>query len=83
MNTAAAALSLTGTTGLIISGVLNLSWSGSLFFAILENYIPSTSTMLKIKMVVTELNYEVALPIQFVEWISNQILGFVENLATR
>jgi hypothetical protein len=83
MNTAAVALSLTGTTGLIISGVLNLSWSGSLFFAILENYIPSTSTMLKIKMVVTELNYEVALPIQFVEWISNQILGFVENLATR
>ena len=78
MNSAAAALSPIGAAGITMSGVVALSWTGSLFFSTLENYIPNT--MPKTKMVVTGIKYGVALPVRSVEWTSNQIFGFAENL---
>ncbi len=78
INTAAAALSPTGAAGFTMAGIVALSWSGSLFFSTLENYIPNT--MPKTKMVVTGIKYGVALPVRSVEWTSNQIFGFAENL---
>lgn len=77
-NSAAAALSPVGAAGLTMSGVIALSWSGSLFFSTLENYIPDT--MPRVKVVITGAKYGVALPVRIVEWTSNQIFGFAENL---
>jgi len=78
INAAGAALSPTGAVGLTMSGVVALSWSGSLFFSTLENYIPSNMT--RTKVVVSGLKYGAALPIRCVEWTSNQIIGFAENI---
>jgi len=78
VNAGAAALSTTGAAAVTMAGVVALSWSGSLFFSTLENYIPNS--MPKTKMVVTGVKYGVALPIRCVEWTSNQIFGFVENV---
>ena len=61
-----------------MAGVVALSWSGSLFFSTLENYIPNT--MPRTKLAVTGMKYGTALPIRCVEWTSNQIFGFVEKL---
>lgn len=74
----AAALSPVGAAGLTMSGVIALSWSGSLFFSTLENYIPDT--MPRVKVVITGAKYGVALPVRIVEWTSNQIFGLAENL---
>jgi hypothetical protein len=78
MNAAAAAISPVGAAGLTIAGVVALSWSGSLFFSSLENYIPNS--MPKTKMVIIGLKYGAAFPIRCVEWTSNQIFGFAENV---
>ena len=61
-----------------MAGVVALSWTGSLFFSTLENYIPTT--MPRTKLAVTGIKYGIALPIRCVEWTSNQIFGFAENV---
>ena len=61
-----------------MSGVVALSWTGSLFFSTLENYIPNT--MPRLKLAVTGMKYGTALPIGCVEWTSNQIFGIAENM---
>jgi len=78
VNSAAAAMSPVGATGLTMAGVVALSWTGSLFFSTLENYIPNT--MPRVKLVVSAAKFGTALPVRCVEWTSNQILGFAENL---
>jgi len=78
INAAAAALSPTGAAGLTMGGVVALSWSGSIFFSTLENYIPNS--MPRIKLVVSGLKFGTALPIRCVEWTSNQIIGVAENV---
>ena len=78
INSAAAALSPIGAAGITMAGVVTLSWTGSLFFSTLENYIPNT--MPRTKLAVTGMKYGIALPIRCVEWTSNQIFGFAENV---
>ena len=60
-----------------MSGVVALSWTGSLFLATLENYIPNH--MSRTKMAVSGIKYGMALPIRCVEWTSNQIFGLAET----
>ena len=67
-----------GAAGITMSGVVALSWTGSLFFSTLENYIPNT--MPRTKLVVNGVKYGIALPIRCVEWTSNQIFGFAEKM---
>ncbi len=74
----AAALSPTGAAALTMGGVVALSCSGSIFFSTFENYIPNNMTNLK--LVVNGLKFRTALPIRCVEWTSNQIIGFAENV---
>jgi hypothetical protein len=78
VNSAAAALSPTGAAALTMGGVVALSCSGSIFFSTFENYIPNNMTNLK--LVVNGLKFRTALPIRCVEWTSNQIIGFAENV---
>ena len=78
INAGAATLSPTGAAGITMAGVVALSWSGSLFFSTLENYIPNS--MPRTKMIISGVKYGVALPVRCVEWTSNQIFGFAENL---
>lgn len=78
INSAAAALSPIGAAAISTAGVVALSWSGSLFFSTLEIYIPNT--MPRTKFVVTGMKVVTALPIRCVEWTSNQIFGFAENM---
>ena len=78
INAAAATLSPNGAAGITMAGVVALSWSGSLFFSTLENYIPNS--MPRTKMIVSGVKYGIALPVRCVEWTSNQIFGFAENL---
>ena len=77
-NSAAAALSPIGAAGITMAGVVAVSYTGSLFFSTLENYIPNT--MPRAKLVVTGMKYGTALPIRCVEWTSNQIFGFAEKI---
>ena len=78
INSAAAASSTIGAAGITMAGVVALSWSGSLFFSTLENYVPNT--MPRVKLAVTGMKYGTALPIRCVEWTSNQIFGFAERV---
>ena len=78
INSAAAALSPIGSAGITMSGIVALSWTGSLFFSTLENYIPNT--MPRVKVVVTGMKYGTALPIRCVEWTANQMFGFAEKI---
>lgn len=76
-NVAAATLSPTGAAALTMAGIVGLSWSGGLFFSMLENYIPNTMPTLKAS--VSGLKVVVSFPIRTVEWTSNQIFGAVEK----
>lgn len=78
INNAAAAVSPVGAAGLTMAGVIALSWTGSLFFSTLESYIPTT--MPRVRIVVTGLKYATGFPVRCVEWTSNTIFGFAENL---
>ena len=78
INSAAAAMSPIGAAGITMSGVVALSWTGSIFFSTLENYVPNT--MPRVKFAVTGMKYGTALPIRCVEWTSNQIFGFAEKM---
>jgi hypothetical protein len=81
INAATAALSSTGAPSLTMGGVVALNWSGSIFFSTLENYIPSS--MNRTKLVVSVLKYGTVLPIRCVEWASNQIVKFDENVTIK
>jgi len=61
-----------------MAGVVAVSWTGSLFLSTVENYIPNT--MPRLKIIVSGTKFVTALPIRCVEWTSNQIFGFVENI---
>jgi hypothetical protein len=61
-----------------MAGIITLSWTGSIFFSTLENYIPNT--MPRVKIVVSGAKFVTSFPIRTVEWTSNQIFGFVENI---
>jgi hypothetical protein len=76
-NAANALLSPTGSAAWTIGGILALSWSGSLFFATLENYIPNH--WVKTKAVVCGTKFVLALPIRTSEATANGIFGFVER----
>jgi hypothetical protein len=78
LNNAAAVLSPIRAAGITMSVVVALSWTGSLFFSTLENYIPNR--MPRLKLAVTGMKYGTALPIRCVEWTSNQIFGVAENM---
>ena len=78
INAAAAAASPIGAAGITMAGVVALSWSGSLFLSTLENYIPNT--MPRTKFVICGMKFGIALPIRCVEWTSNRMLGFGENV---
>jgi hypothetical protein len=78
VNSAAAALSPVGAAALTMGGVVALSFTGSLFFSTLENYIPNT--MPRTKLVVSAAKFGTALPVRCVEWTSNTIFGFAENV---
>lgn len=78
VNSAAAALSPVGAATITMAGIVGLSWSGSLFFSTLENYVPNT--MPRVKLAVTGIKYATAFPIRCVEWTSNQIFGFAEKM---
>ena len=75
---AAAALSPTGAAGITMSGVITISWSGSLFLSTVENHIPNN--MIRTKVAVSGAKFVVALPVRCVEWTSNRIFGFAENI---
>lgn len=78
INSAAVAISPVGAAGMTMAGVVAISWSGSLFFSTVDNYIPNTMPVLK--AVVVGAKYTTAFPIRCVEWTSNTMLGFVEKL---
>lgn len=78
MNAASVAISTTGSVGLTMGGAIALSWSGSVFLSTLEHYIPDSCP--RIKLTVRGAKYGIALPIRCVEWTSNTIIGFIENV---
>jgi len=78
VNTATAPLSTNGAARITMAGVIALSWSGSLLLSILENYIPNN--MVKTKTNVSGAKFVLALPVCCVEWTSNALFGFAENL---
>jgi len=78
INAATATLSVNGAAGLTMAGVIAISWSGSLFFSTVENYIPND--LVKIKATVSGAKFVIALPVRCVEWTSNAIFGFAENI---
>lgn len=75
VNNAIAATSRIGAAPITMGAVVAISWTGSLFFSTVENYIPDG----RLKTVVSGAKIIVAFPIRCVEWTSNQIFGFVEN----
>jgi hypothetical protein len=75
-NAAAVALSSTRAAPLTMSAVVALSWSGSLFFSTLENFIPNT--FVRTKAVVCGLKYVTAFPLGLTEFVANTIIGTVE-----
>ena len=78
MNTAATALSPNKATIITIDGLITLSWSESLFFSTVKNYI--LNTMTKTKLTLSGTKFVLVLPIPCVEWTSNRIFGFIENI---
>lgn len=72
--------SLTGAAPFTIGGAVALSWSASIMFATVENYIPNDYR--KIKAMITGAKWVSAIPIRFVEWTANGIFGFFERQIT-
>lgn len=65
--------SATGAATMTIGGALAISYSGSLFFSTIENYVPNTFT--KAKMVVGAAKVVVSVPLQIAEFTGNAIFG--------
>jgi hypothetical protein len=61
-----------------MADVVALSWAGSLFFSMLENYIPNTLS--KLKSIITGVKFTTVLSIRWVESTFNQMFGFAEKL---
>lgn len=80
INTAAAINSSTGAATMTIGGALAISYSGSLFFSTIENYIPNTFT--KTKAVVGAAKVVVSFPLQIAEFTGNAIFGVGEACFT-
>jgi len=59
-----------------MTGIVALSWSGSIFLSSVEYYIPDS--MPRLKLFVVTKKFVVAGPRRCVEWSGNQILGDVE-----
>lgn len=78
LNAAKALVSPTGAVAWTAGGILALSWSGSLFFATLENYIPNN--WVKTKAIVCGTKFVAAIPIRMSEATMNGIFGFVERI---
>jgi len=78
VNVANAAVSSTESAVLSMAGMIALSWTGSLFFSTLENYIPNN--MVKTKAVVSGAKLLTSFPVRCAEWTTNQIFGVVENV---
>ena len=78
VNNAATAVSVTGAAGISMTGIVALSWSGSLFLSSIEYYIPNS--MPRVKLVVETTKSVVGAPIRCVEWTGNQIFGGFEHL---
>jgi hypothetical protein len=76
-NAALARTSLTGAAPFTIGGAVALSWSASIVFATVENYIPNDYR--KIKAMVTGAKWVSAIPIRLVEWTANGIFGVPET----
>lgn len=79
-NAALARTSLTGAAPFTLGGAVALSWSASIVFATVENYIPNDYR--KIKAMVTGAKWVSAIPIRLVEWTANGIFGFFEKQIT-
>jgi len=77
-NAALAKTSLTGAAPFTIGGAVALSWSASIVFATVENYIPNDYR--KIKAMVAGAKWVSAIPIRLVEWTVNGIFGAGETL---
>ena len=80
INTAAAMTSASGAASISIGGVLALSYSGSLFFSTVENYIPNS--YIKTKAAVGAAKVVVSFPLQVAEYTGNAIFGLGETLIT-
>ena len=80
LNAATAVTSATGAAAMSAAGALALSYSGSLFFSTLENYVPNTFPRTKAAVGITKV--VISVPIQIAELTSNAIFGFGENLLT-
>jgi hypothetical protein len=79
INTANTALTATsGSAVFTVGGLVALSWSGSLFLATVDNYIPASFT--KTKTCVRVLKVIIGVPTSCVEWTSNAIFGAVESI---
>ena len=65
INTVSVALSPVGAASITMAGIVALSWTGSLFFSTLENYIPNT--LPKLKSIITGVKFTTALPIRWNE----------------
>jgi hypothetical protein len=79
-NAALARTSLTGAAPFTMAGAVALSWSASIVFATVENYIPNDYR--KIKAMVAGAKWVSAVPIRFVEWTTNKIFGCFETIIT-
>ena len=77
VNSAGAAISVTGAVSFSIPILIGLSWSGGLFLSTLENVIPND--MARTKAIVQGSKYVVGIPIRIVEATTNGILGFAER----
>ena len=72
--------SATKAPAMSTAGALALSYSGGLFFSTLENYILNTFSKTKVVVGITKI--VVSILIQMIEFTSNAIIGFGENLPT-
>ena len=77
LNAPAAALAPNGAVAVSLSGVIALSWTGSMFLSTLENYIPND--FVKTKAIIKGSKFAIAIPIRLVEHTTNTIFGATEN----
>lgn len=75
--TEAAALSATGAATLHMGAILVISWSGGMFFASLEPYIPNNMPLLK--ATVSGLKFVSSFPIRTSEYVFNSMTGPFEK----
>ena len=77
INAGGVVLSPTTSVALNMSGVMALSWTGSLFLSTLDSYVPNTMPVTK--NVIKGSRFAISIPIQIAEYTSNIIIGSIEN----